>query len=724
MLKPDGKIKEILSDYRDRKNISVFGLQKNARRAVFCMADSGVLVESDYVRAKEAYDLVSSLTDAVFLPARSDSVGFSLERFGRLDFDRSEALSRIACGAKKVVTYVEAVMQLYPEREKVRARTIKFRVGDEIDPTQIASKLISAGYRRVEQLNAKGQFAVRGDIIDLSPAGYDEYCRIVLDFDVIDGIKLLDSEEQITLRKTEEITVAPFGEAFYDQTELDNALSQMKSEQKKLAPEAQAHFSAIFGELELRTLSRRHDLPILMPYLQSVSFAQFSALPFFIADAKLCYDTAELLIKEHTNRVKILVESGDALIGAIRQITDISTAFGGASGSVTFHTGVSQNRFYLPEKVVELTDALLPDYSHDYELLADDIKNWARGGYEVNIFAGSPDAISKLADYFSERGIKVSFGDGEVNLIDGLLPTSFLIHENKQVFIGTKSIIPKSSVKSTSRRREAMPLPNVGDYVVHFTHGVGKCLAIEKLDFSGAEHDYVVIGYAEGDKLYLPVENLESLSKYSYAETAPKLNRLGGGQFARVKERVKTSIKEMAINLVELYGKRAAGRGHVYAPEPALMADFISAFPHADTEDQTLATEDALNDLALGKIMDRLICGDVGFGKTEVALRVAFRIIAENKQVAFLCPTTILALQHYKTAKARMESFGVKVAMLSRLTKTEDVKKTLEKREKGEIDIVIGTHKHLGKGIKFRDLGLLVLDEEHLLVVQHKEQLK
>ena len=259
---------------------------------------------------------------------------------------------------------------------------------------------------------------------------------------------------------------------------------------------------------------------------------------------------------------------------------------------------------------------------------------------------------------------------------------------------------------------------------MHSTHGVGRCLAIEKLDFSGAMHDYVIIGYAGGDKLYLPVENLGSLSRYSYSGEEPKLSRLGGGQFARVKERVKNSIREMAVNLVELYGKRAAGRGHVYAPEPALMADFIAAFPHVDTDDQAAATEDVLNDLALGKIMDRLICGDVGFGKTEVALRAAYRVVAERKQVAFLCPTTLLALQHYKTAKKRMESFGVRVAMLSRLSKPEEVKDTLKKLESGEIDLVCGTHKLLGKGIKFADLGLLILDEEQRFGVQHKEQLK
>ncbi|MBR6789108.1 MAG: transcription-repair coupling factor [Clostridia bacterium] len=724
MLKPDGKIKEILSQCRDMKNISVFGLQKNSRRAVFCMAECGVLIEPDYVSAKEAYALVSAFDDAVFLPARSDSVGFSLERFGRLDFDRAKALSDVALGAKKIVTYVEAVMQLFPTAENVKAHTLRYNVGDSISPPEMTTALSLSGYKRVDQLSGVGQFAVRGDIIDISPVGYDEYCRIVLDFDEIESIKLLDKEEQITIRKTPSVTIAPFGEAYYTQAEKEQAIAIITKEHKALKAEARAHFSAIMSELELRLLSSRLDLPILLPYINSVSFSEFASLPIFLSDAKLCYDTAVLTKKEHENRVTVLVESGDALPSAQKQITSVENAFQGNLGSVTFHTGLSQNRFFPPDKVYELTDVILPDYSHDYELLSADIKNWTARGYEVNVFAGSEGGAEKLTEFFAKNGNFSKRDSGKLNVIDGIIPVSFILHENKQVVIGTTSVISKSSKRATSKRREAIPLPAVGDYVVHFTHGIGKCLSIEKLDFSGAMHDYVVIGYADGDKLYLPVENLDSLSKYIQSSDEPKLSKLGGGQFARVKERVKASIKEMTVNLVELYAKRVAGRGHVYEQEPALMADFISAFPHVDTEDQTIATEDALGDLALGKIMDRLICGDVGFGKTEVALRVAYRVIAERKQVAFLCPTTILALQHYKTAKKRMEEFGVRVAMLSRLTGADETKRTLDKLKKGEIDLVVGTHKLLGKEIKFRELGLLILDEEQRFGVAHKEHLK
>ena len=725
MIKPQGKISEMIRDVRSGKNVSVFGLRKYSARALFTLFDGGVFIESDYVAAREAYEFIRSLDDgAVFLPADSDSVGFSIERFGDNDFARAEAIARIACGARFIVTYVEAVMQLYPKAELVREKTLTLKKGDACDPSELAARLAAAGYRRVDQLDGKGQFAVRGDIIDVSPVGADEYFRILVDFDEVGDIRRLD-QEQITAGRADEIFVAPTGGCYYTAEEGMRALEDVEKESKSLSADAAAHFSALYGELEARVAEGRRDVPFLRPYLSScLPFPEFIGnRRAAIANAKLCYDSAELIIKEHKNRLPVLIQSGDALPSSARQIVEISDAFG-FCGTTVFHTGLSSNRFCRTETVYELTDALVPDYSRDYDLLAEDIKNWTERGYEINIFSGNGDTADKLTAFLGERGIFVSYGDGKVNVLDGILPNSFLLHECKQIFIGTPSVVPRAAVRAAKRRKEIMPLPGVGDYVVHSTHGVGKCLAIEKLDFSGSVHDYVIIGYDGGDKLYLPVENLDSLSRYSYSGAEPKLNRLGGGQFARIKERVENSIREMSVNLVELYGKRAAGKGRVYPPEPALMDDFIAAFPHVDTEDQAAATEEILDDLAKGKIMDRLLCGDVGFGKTEIALRAAYRVIAEGQQVAFLCPTTLLALQHYKTAVARMEKFGVRVAMLSRLTGGGETAKTLADIKDGKVDLVCGTHKLLSHGSAFADLGLLILDEEQRFGVQHKERLK
>lgn len=728
-IKPRGKISELLGDVREGRNVSVFGVGKFTRWAIFTLLDKAVLVEPDYVTAREAYEFVRSLTgDAVFLPAESDSVGFALERLGDNDFDRSEAIAEIAAGAKHVITFTEAAMQLYPERDDVAGRAFTLRAGDPCDPEKLTRALVAAGYRRVPQLDGKAQFAVRGDIIDISPVGMDDYCRVVLDFDEIGSLRTIDPEEQVTSGRTDEVFVAPFGSCYYTEEQGRRAMTQVRREAEKLSADAAAHFSSLLGELESRTEALRPDVPFLKPYLGCVPLSRFmKGYTAVIGNARTCYDTASLLRKEHEGRLEVLIRSGDALPGSVRQISGIEDAFAFGGGMTVFHTGLSANRFCRTDVTIELTDAVVPDYSRDYDFLAADVSNWLKAGYEVYLFAGNEDTAGRLYGYLSEKGVpagrRASSG-GMVSVVDGILTGSFILHECKQVFVGTGSLVPKYRSRTVSKRRDVMPLPGVGEYVVHDTHGVGKCLAIERLDFSGAAHDYVIIGYAEGDKLYLPVENLDSLSRYSYAGAEPRLSRLGGGQFARLKEKVKRSIKEMSLDLVRLYGKRAAGKGHVYAPEPALMEDFIAAFPHVDTEDQASATEDILSDLAKGRIMDRLLCGDVGFGKTEVALRAAYRVIAEGKQVAFLCPTTLLALQHYKTAVKRMESFGVRVAMLSRLSGDAGAKKVLNDLECGRIDLVCGTHKLLGKGVKFADLRLLILDEEQRFGVAQKEHLK
>ncbi len=721
---PEGKIAEIVGDVRGGKNVSVFGLGRNARIALFTLLGKAVLIEPDYVSAREAYDFVTSLCgDAVFLPAESDSVGFALERMGENDYDRAEAIARIASGATRVVTFAEAAMQLYPKAEDVAERAFTLRSGDACDVAELTAKLLAAGYRRVPQLDGRAQFAVRGDIVDISPVGARDYCRVVLDFDEISSLRTIDPEEQVTSGKADEVFVAPFGSCYYTKEQAARAMERVRKEAEKLSADAAAHFSSLLGELESRTEALRPDVPFLKPYLGCVPFAEFMrGYSAVIGDARSCYDAAEMIGKEHAGRLEVLAASGDALPGSAGQIADVGRAFAFGGGTATFHTGLSANRFFRADAAVELTDVTVPDYSRDYELLAGDVGNWLKNGYRVTLFAGNPDTAGKIADYLRAKGVRT--GALGADITEATLSRSFALCECRQVFIATSSLIPKYSATKKTKRREIMPLPSVGDYVVHSTHGVGKCLAIERLDFSGAAHDYVIIGYAEGDKLYLPVENLDSLSRYSYAGAEPRLNRLGGGQFARLKEKVKKSIREMSVDLVRLYGKRAAGKGHVYAPEPALMEEFIAAFPHVDTEDQATATEDILSDLAKGRIMDRLLCGDVGFGKTEVALRAAYRVIAEGKQVAFLCPTTLLALQHFKTAARRMEKFGVRVAMLSRLSGSADAKKTMKDLAAGKVDLVCGTHKLLGKGVEFRDLGLLILDEEQRFGVAQKEHLK
>ncbi|MDE7107887.1 MAG: DEAD/DEAH box helicase, partial [Clostridiales bacterium] len=261
-----------------------------------------------------------------------------------------------------------------------------------------------------------------------------------------------------------------------------------------------------------------------------------------------------------------------------------------------------------------------------------------------------------------------------------------------------------------------------GDYVVHETHGIGICEAVGAVDFGDYERDYITVRYAGGDTLYVPVENMSRLSKYDFADNPPKLSKIGGAEFERVKAKVKSRLKAMAFDLLELYARRETVKGKIYDDGGEMEDEFAADFPYSETPDQLSAIDACFHDLTSGKIMDRLVCGDVGFGKTEVALRVAFKVIAQGGQVAFMSPTTVLCHQHYNTTKARMEKFGVKVAALSRAE--GDTAKTLKGIADGSVDIVCGTHKLLGSSVKFKNLELLILDEEQKFGVSDKEKIK
>ena len=724
MVEPKGKAKEFLDSVRDGKCISVFGARRYSRWTIFAMSEKGVLIESDYVKAREAYNFIKVLTDAAFLPDGPDAMSFWEERKSEKDYDRADALSRIATGSvKHVVTYCDAAMRMYPLKEDIASVVLTIEVGSISDPLETTKALARAGYRRREQVSSPGEFSVRGDILDIySSAGEEECYRVEFEFDEVAHIKKIDLESQTAEAEVSSIMLPPLGECFYSEKEGTAALEKISLEAHRLSDEARPRFSEFFASLETKVSAGKSDIPFLLPYLtRSSSFGEFvSGYDIFYGDAKLCYDAADMYLKEHQSRSRALIESGDALTSCKRLVTAIGESIGRKTSLGAFHTGLGSNRLFSPDSVIELNDLQVTDYYYDMSVLYRDLAQWNATGATICLYTGNKDNASELLEKLNEQEIGLS----STIIIPEKLPGSSIMPDSGFCIIGSSQLFYKRQGVSGKKRKEIMVIPEVGDYVVHQTHGIGKCLSVETLNLSGVQHDYVVVGYSGGDILYLPVENLDSLSKYSFTGNEPKLGSLGSGAFEKAKQRVKKSIEDIAVNLAELYGKRSMAKGYVYAPEPALMQEFISSFPYVDTEDQAAATEDALKDLSEGRVMDRLLCGDVGFGKTEVALRVSFRVISEGKQVAFLCPTTILALQHFNTAKKRMEQFGIRIAMLSRMLKPAEADEIFEKVERGEIDLVIGTHKLLSKRIKFKDLGLLVLDEEQRFGVAQKERLK
>ena len=370
-------------------------------------------------------------------------------------------------------------------------------------------------------------------------------------------------------------------------------------------------------------------------------------------------------------------------------------------------------------------------YLTDFLALKQDIFDFKNMNQSVVLFAGEERFKNNLKEFLIENGLSFIDYDGCEKLeknniyISNLpMPYSFSFLKEGIVAIGADMLFRSSNITFSKSKHSLFYLPKLGEYVVHTFHGIGKCIKIERLKISDIEKDYFVIEYKNGDKLYLPSEEANSLSAYIGSETAPKLSSLGGAEFARLKDKVRASVKEMAISLVDIYKDRQKIKGYVFQRDDFLEKQFADAFGYQETPDQLKAIYDINKDMESEKVMDRLICGDVGFGKTEVALRACFKCIYNGKQVSLLCPTTILSQQHYRTAKERLEPFGVKVEVLNRFKTPAQVKDILKKVEEGKIDMIIGTHRILSGDVKYHNLGLLVLDEEQRFGVEHKEKIK
>lgn len=369
-------------------------------------------------------------------------------------------------------------------------------------------------------------------------------------------------------------------------------------------------------------------------------------------------------------------------------------------------------------------------YFYDYKSLITDLNYYQKNDFAVVLFCGNKDSEKSLFDYLSLNILGVKKLDSTIlsgiNVTDAYLPLSASFLQDKIVFIGTDDLIKKNNLKINKYiSKKNIYLPKVGDFVVHELHGIGKCVQIERLKILNHEKDYIVVEYRGGDRVYVPSEQLNLLSAYVGSDEEPKLNLIGGVEFARQKERVKASVKKMTFDLLKLYADREKRKGFVYEKDNYLYDEFEKSFPYEETEDQIKAIADIKKDMESDKILDRLICGDVGYGKTEVAMRAAYKAILSGKQVAFLCPTTILSEQHYNTCKERFKDFMVNVEVLNRFkSQKKDIEPLLKNLKDGKIDLICGTHRLLGKDVVFKDLGLLILDEEQKFGVEHKDKIK
>ena len=725
--------KSLLNDTRDKNIVAAFGVQPNEKPFIAANVNGfSLYVTSDYVEAQRVLRTVQAISsgNVVYLPAKEDVLLFKGSSSKNAVYSRNYALHQVLTGAEVAVTTVESLMQYLPQRDKFFDDCFTLKTGVCYDTAMLTKKLVDIGYKRVDGISAEGEFVMRGDILDVSMPFAKRY-RVDFFDDEVETIRAVE-EDGSSGEKVDRMEIYPLydttGVPQSKLTEIEHYVSMQKVRQK-LPPNAHARLSEILSSLSVNAGGGTVDSSWLVPFIESSMLKDYLPIDtvVFFDEPKQLKQRVEFLYKEHGERVVNLTKAGEVLPIHFNALVDKSSVFSLENAQVLLQTLPYQSDFRV-EAIHNFKTGAVNSYAVNEEMLATDIKNWLRLGYETIIFAGS-DGAEQTLEKLKSLGVYAIVADRlATNSADALIlpigiDKGFVSHTNKLVVVGTRDLgrgLNREHLKKS--RKQAFLSVEKGDYVVHDVHGIGLCEGIQKISTPAGEKDYIVVLYKNGDRLYVPVDATNMLSRYSGGD--PTLSKLGGEDFAKVKSKVKSGIREMSIDLLKLYAEREKARGFRYRVDEYLNEEFEQYFPFKATEDQLRCQAEIIKDLSSERIMDRVLVGDVGYGKTEVAMRAAFNVVSNGYQVAVLAPTTILTEQHYKTFAERMAHFDIRVACLNRFRSSEEQKRILKAVADGEVDVLVGTHRLLSKDVKFNRLGLLVLDEEQRFGVEHKEKIK
>ncbi len=718
-----------------------------------------LIVTYDDSRAKEIYDDFGCFRKDVWLYPAKDLLFYNADIHGNLMARQRIQVLRhlIEDKAGVVVTTLDGLMDHLLPLEQLCVQTQNIKAGQDLDLEEWKGKLSRLGYERMPQVDGMGQFSIRGGILDIFPLTEEQPIRIELWDTQVDSIRSFDLESQRSTEQLEELTVYPATEIVLTDRQRQEGVKKLRKEmegsvkqlRKQMMTEEAHRLSGIVRELA-EEVEEGHRLTGLDAYLSYFSDETVSFLDYFEGKPSMVIldeparlrEKAEAVELEFRESMSHRLEKGYLLPGQTELLYTATELLAKAQRDNTMYlTGLEQK---LPGLAVQAKYQFdvknVNSYQNSFELLIKDLQRWKKEKYRVILLSGSRTRASRLAGDLREYGLSAFCPDnedrqvqpGEILVAYGNLHKGFEYTQIKFVVI-TEGDMFGAERKKRKRKKPAYEGKHiqsfselsVGDYVVHEDHGLGIYCGIEKIERDKVTKDYLKIQYADGGVLYLPATRLDGIQKYAGSDAkAPKLNKLGGDQWKKTRSRVKGAVKEIARDLVELYAARHTTNGFPYGPDTVWQKEFEELFPYEETEDQLDAIEATKRDMESRRIMDRLICGDVGYGKTEIALRAAFKAVQESKQVVYLVPTTILAQQHYHTFLQRMKDFPVRVDLLSRFRTRTEVQKTIDDLKKGLVDVVIGTHRVLSKDIKFKDLGLLIIDEEQRFGVTHKEKIK
>ena len=723
-----------------------------------CGNGNKIVVTFHEQKAKELYqEYLFYDKDAVYYPAKDVLFYQSDIRANVLTAERIRALKAIR--EKKgvtVITTFDALMNTQAPPKKLWDCVLQLIPGDELCMDEITKRLVQMGYEKEYQVETMGQFALRGGILDIFPLTEENPVRIEMWGDEIDTIRSFDTESQKSIENLDGVDIYPACELVLDEEEKQSGITRLLAEAKKVSDK---FYKAMQTEEGYRVLSLAQEkaeewgelsmyagMDAYMSYFleERVGLLDYFSPEntcLFFDELTRCMERGKQTELEYSESMKHRLEKGYILPGQMKELFTQKEIVAKCHAYASVSLGALDAKAcgLKQQGVFGIHVKSVNSYNNSFELLLKDLKNYKKNHYKIVLISGSRTRAKRLADDLLQEGLNSFYTeDYDHELLEGQIMVCYgKVHKGFEYPIIGFAVITESDIfgaekKKKKRHRtyegekiQSFTDLSVGDYVVHENHGLGIYKGIEKIEVDKTLKDYIKIEYAGGSNLYILATQLELIQKYAGKDAkSPKLNKLGGQEWTRTKTKVRGAVKEIAADLVKLYALREESNGFVYGPDTVWQREFEELFPFEETQDQVLAIADTKRDMESKKIMDRLICGDVGYGKTEVAIRAAFKAVQEGKQVAYLAPTTILAQQIYNTFSQRMQDFPVRVDLMCRFRSASEMKHTVEDLKKGQVDIVVGTHRILSKDVEFKDLGLLVIDEEQRFGVAHKEKIK
>lgn len=639
-----------------------------------------------------------------------------------------------------LVASMAACRVLLPSPETYKGSKIKLEVGQEIEVDKLVNNLVNIGYKKVSRVLTQGEFSQRGDILDIFDMQAETPYRIEFFGDEIDGIHIFDVDSQKSLENLDEISISPASDIILSSEDYSRASQYIQTaiEQSTLE-EQQSYLREVLADMQ--TEYRHPDLRKFLSCIYEQSWTLLDYLPksspLFLDDFHKISDKQAQFEKEIADLLTDDLQKGKT-VSSLKYFASTYAElrkYKPATFFSSFQKGLGNVKF---DALYQFTQHPMQEFFHQIPLLKDELTRYAKSNNTVVIQASSDVSLQTLQKTLQEYDIHLpvhaadKLVEGQQQVTIGQLASGFHLMDEKLVFITEKEIFNKKMKRKTRRtnisnaeRIKDYSELAVGDYVVHHVHGIGQYLGIETIEISGIHRDYLTVQYQNFDRISIPVEQIDLLSKYLASDgKAPKVNKLNDGRFQRTKQKVQKQVEDIADDLIKLYAERSQLKGFAFSPDDENQIEFDNYFTHVETDDQLRSIDEIKQDMEKDSPMDRLLVGDVGFGKTEVAMRAAFKAVNDGKQVAILVPTTVLAQQHYANFQERFAEFPVNVDVMSRFKTKAEQEKTLEKLKKGQVDILIGTHRLLSKDVVFADLGLLVIDEEQRFGVKHKERLK